>query len=756
MEIQELLDMCETLFYQRRNFRGAISTCKKILAIENDNEKALEYMAMSCYELGEYDKAMKLADRWLNSYPENETLQKTREMAENKIKNLEKQLVLLDKSLAEKADEKTIEDKFHTLIDLERSAEAYEFFMGLDGDVLRRCDYGHMAIRLGPDLTIDCLNHVLNDDIEVIDHIKGLFAKYDLDMDKFANQDVYLSWIEKIKSKYDTDVCPMCGARLVPTVYGHPTPDVMDKAQNGEVRLGGCEVSFHDISHDYYYCESCEREFDMGVYGFEIEPDNRLQHDYIKSKLLDVISALNQNTVSSNILHKQVTGLDNYEFSKFFKHLRKIRGIFASESWSQVSLDESVIHKSKSYCDEGKYAAPRWLVYPELSVGTIGWRMGYGESYALNEPPRGSEFYSLFPQPQNWSVNLRNSKLRRFSFLGFLWDLEGKPKYSSIDGDSIEVNDFITLTDEGIFRNDTLFFNSIQDAILRSKSRLFNYYAGAADEDELIEDWDALKYTVCLNACYYKFMENERLRRRLLETGDKCLVYSSDDEWGGDENLFGFALMELRDEIRRLFENEDLIDWEYTEYLKNKNPYENGTPTRDPNDKQSPEYKVIESTFVGASRYVRDVNLDEGLAAKYEAGQIIYERAFVDASNRIGGMTTTHRYLILSGYMADFSKFEEDTNWGLHVAKRRSRFKVVDIYSVGDKTQILLLQLPDGFDGVFKNRTDVEEEFIERERKNFEDDLKKDPVEELSTDMWLQRCEFPIGMDEKGEFFDDK
>ncbi len=32
--------------------------------------------------------------------------------------------------------------------------------------------------------------------------------------------------------------------------------------------------------------------------------------------------------------------------------------------------------------------------------------------------------------------------------------------------------------------------------------------------------------------------------------------------------------MELRDEIRKLYENEDLIDWEYTEYLKEKDCYE--------------------------------------------------------------------------------------------------------------------------------------------------------------------------------------
>lgn len=62
-------------------------------------------------------------------------------------------------------------------------------------------------------------------------------------------------------------------------------------------------------------------------------------------------------------------------------------------------------------------------------------------------------------------------------------------------------------------------------------------------------------------------MNDDNLKQILLDTGDKSLVYISDDEWGGEENLFGFALMELRDEIRRLYKNNDKIDWEYSKYL---------------------------------------------------------------------------------------------------------------------------------------------------------------------------------------------
>ena len=417
----------------------------------------------------------------------------------------------------------------------------------------------------------------------------------------------------------------------------------------------------------------------------------------------------------------------------------------------------------KRYADKGKYAAPRWLVYPELSAWTMGWRMGYGEDYAMNEPPRDREFSKLFPQPKNWLFNPRKSKFDKFMLFGYLWDGDELPKYSKVGDDFIEVNDFITIDQEGRFQHDSFMFDSIEHMVLFSKYATFEKCDRDVSLEELkkgfelspdeLELWQTFKYALCLNASYYRIMQDEGLKQKLLATEDKPLVYTSDDEWGGEDNLFGFALMELRDEIRRLNENEDLIDWEYTKYLMEKNPYEDGTPQRDENDKQSPEYRVIESTFAGASRYVRDANLDEKLVEKYEIGQIIHENAFVDASDKIGGMVTTHRYLILSGYMADFSRFEDDTDWGLHVANRGSNFKILDIYKIGDKTQILLLQLPDGFEEVFENKTEVEEEFILYERKNFETDLKKDVIEELSDELWLQRCEFPLGMSDDGEFF---
>ena len=74
--------------------------------------------------------------------------------------------------------------------------------------------------------------------------------------------------------------------------------------------------------------------------------------------------------------------------------------------------------------------------------------------------------------------------------------------------------------------------------------------------------------------------------------------------------------------------------------------------------------KAINEILPGLSMYVRDVNLSEQCAKKYHKDLIIKERGFTDASARVMGMKTSHRFSILSNHMADLSSFENGTNWG--------------------------------------------------------------------------------------------
>ena len=59
--------------------------------------------------------------------------------------------------------------------------------------------------------------------------------------------------------------CPKCGSPdVVPILYGCPTPEGMEAAERGEIRLGGCCVTDRDPSR---FCRACEHSFDLRPFG---------------------------------------------------------------------------------------------------------------------------------------------------------------------------------------------------------------------------------------------------------------------------------------------------------------------------------------------------------------------------------------------------------------------------------------------------------------------------------------------------------
>ena len=70
-------------------------------------------------------------------------------------------------------------------------------------------------------------------------------------------------------------------------------------------------------------------------------------------------------------------------------------------------------------------------------------------------------------------------------------------------------------------------------------------------------DWDSVKDDVMLKALRLKFMQHDKLRRKLLETGEKTLIeHTSNDSYWGDggdgsgRNTLGKLLMQVRRDLR--------------------------------------------------------------------------------------------------------------------------------------------------------------------------------------------------------------
>lgn len=166
--------------------------------------------------------------------------------------------------------------------------------------------------------------------------------------------------------------------------------------------------------------------------------------------------------------------------------------------------------------------------------------------------------------------------------------------------------------------------------------------------------------------------------------------------------------------------------------------------------------ETINEILPGLTVYVRDVNLPKELEEKYIPDTIILEPGFTDASARVMGMKTTHRFAILSNHMKDFSQFEHDTNWGLFVANCNSHFLILDKYEYHGKTQIMLLHLPnDKRWKLFENvKINVLDNVIRETRQRFENKCEQEVIPELATDEWLDRCSAPLGMNDNGDLFD--
>ncbi len=255
---------------------------------------------------------------------------------------------------------------------------------------------------------------------------------------------------------------------------------------------------------------------------------------------------------------------------------------------------------------------PLWLRYPHIPSGSIGWRMGYGEGYAqdhydwlktLNESER-SIYDEMFPKPKNWDQTFISNRI-------CFWNFDGKPEYSlnqilkdkKIDflffwGNTSNQVDKSCLSQwwKSDFQVSIYKYCCMEQYMMAEKARLFD---DKLSEEKIMKEtdpkkikelgrnvknfdedlWNRHKYSIVLNGNYFKFIQNKELLDYLLSTKNKILVEASpyDRVWGiglsaenkdayhpnlwKGENLLGFALMEVRNELSRVCKNIDKIDW---------------------------------------------------------------------------------------------------------------------------------------------------------------------------------------------------
>ncbi len=167
-------------------------------------------------------------------------------------------------------------------------------------------------------------------------------------------------------------------------------------------------------------------------------------------------------------------------------------------------------------------------------------------------------------------------------------------------------------------------------------------------------------------------------------------------------------------------------------------------------------HELLQQTLSECVPFCRDTRLAPEVLEMYREGSIFREPTFCDASCKIAGLAAPHRYLILSANARCLDDVSQHPEWGLCIWQTGRCFKVIDRFEQSGFTQITLLEIPEPLVPVFASDAlaVVERDLAQQARKLFEAVLKQPALPELSTRLWLDRLEHPLGINDAGNFFE--
>lgn len=179
--------------------------------------------------------------------------------------------------------------------------------------------------------------------IDTINRIKYLLNKLGNDK-KLRDCPYYMDWIDLINYKYESDRCPTCKKELTPILYGYPAPETMERADKGEIILGGCCVSFDSPTH---FCKHCKKHVHMETYGIDVTNDDIDLASYTRRHIHWISGYIKEhpdNTIAKMEREALTMGLDHDELVRFIEKLEEIGHIkrednslkLVEDDWQQV------------------------------------------------------------------------------------------------------------------------------------------------------------------------------------------------------------------------------------------------------------------------------------------------------------------------------------------------------------------------------------------------------------------------------------
>lgn len=170
--------------------------------------------------------------------------------------------------------------------------------------------------------------------------------------------------------------------------------------------------------------------------------------------------------------------------------------------------------------------------------------------------------------------------------------------------------------------------------------------------------------------------------------------------------------------------------------------------------------EIMNWILPGLTMYYRDSHLPKELVEKYRVGSIIRSKTFVDVSGYAAKPTKNTRFIFASSKAAPLYKVNPATaKYQFHAISCESYFKILDVYEAYGVTQVFLMHIPAQAINVMKailikiGDRNIESEIIEKARKSLHDKWILPIADNLEDADWVHRTSFPIGLDNKNEFF---
>jgi hypothetical protein len=164
---------------------------------------------------------------------------------------------------------------------------------------------------------------------------------------------------------------------------------------------------------------------------------------------------------------------------------------------------------------------------------------------------------------------------------------------------------------------------------------------------------------------------------------------------------------------------------------------------------KTPEFVAALKALILGSKYLcRDVVLHHDELALYRVGTFFREASLFDCTAHFGGIVGNTRMMVITSSPRGLGQLSARPEWGLAVLGPNELFKVLDIQTLKDKTQITVAHVPVAFEAYFRSSDAwlFDKWTVPQAQEDFREALEMKAIGVHLEEEWRRRVERPPGM----------